>query len=340
VARFAELAEGGRVEVLAGDLVAPRLGLSEGRWQRLATEVDLVLHNGALVDHGLPYPRLFEPNVSGTVELARLALRGHARLSFVSTVGVAAGLERDDPIREDEDAASLSTRRPVDSGIAVGYSTSKWAAEVLLRDLEARTGVPVSIFRCSVILPPRGFVGQVNVGDLLTRLLHDVVKTGLAPRSFYTGPGRLDGLPADFVAESIATVALEPHAGYATFHVVAGRRSEGVSLDTMVDWVERAGYRVSRLDDHEAWLRAFRERLAALDPAEQERSTLPLLSMWERPLRPPLAFDDRRLRERLSDITGGAPPEIPRVDFLFVQQYLKNMIDAGLSGHPDLTAAA
>jgi fatty acid CoA ligase FadD9 len=341
-ARFAALSGGGRLEVLAADLIAPRLGLSADRWDRLAAEVDVVVHNGALVNHAFSYPQLFEPNVLGTVELIRLALRRRvARLAYVSTVGVAEGLVRSEPVREDEDAASLSARRPINTGIAVGYATSKWASEILLGDLAARAGVPVSIFRCSAILPPRAFVGQVNDADFLTRLLHDVVVTGLAPRTFYaasTTP-RLDGLPVDFVARGIATLSLAPSAGREIFHVVAGRRSDGVSFDSLVDWVARAGYPVRRIDDHAAWLRAFRERLAAMPPVEQQRSTLNLLKQWERPIRGALAFDNRRFRERLA-ATLGAEPEIPRVDALFVEQYLKNMIYAGLIGHPDLTAAA
>ncbi len=137
-ARFAALSEDGRLEVYAGDLIQPRLGLSEERWDRLAAEVDALVHNGALVNHAFSYAQLFEPNVLGTVEVIRLALRRRrARVSFVSTVGVAAGLDRITPIREDEDAAALWQRRPIDSGYAVGYGTSKWADELLLRDPRA-----------------------------------------------------------------------------------------------------------------------------------------------------------------------------------------------------------
>jgi len=273
----------------------------------------------------------------------RLALRGQASVGFVSTIGVAAGLDRSTPVREDEDAASLWQARPVDSGYAVGYSTSKWADEVLLRDLEARAGVPVAVFRCSMILPPAGHVGQVNAGDLLTRLLHGVVLTGLAPRSFYA-PGAagsaFDGLPVDFVARCIAAITLERLPGYRIYHVVEGRREGGVSLDRMVDWVEKAGYALRRVDDHAAWVRLFRERLSALPPSEQQRSPLPILQRWEQPLGREVALDNRELRARLAALSGGEPPEIPAIDALSVQQYLRNMVYQGLIGHPGFSRAA
>lgn len=301
------------------------------------------MHNGALVNHAFSYAQLFEPNVLGTAEVMRLALRGRLKsIGFVSSVGVAAGLERKAPVREDEDALALWKSRPVDSGYAVGYGTSKWADELLLRDLQERCGVPVSVFRCSMILPPRSFIGQVNAGDFLTRLLHGVVRTGLAPRSFYAASAsrpHFDGLPADFVAHAVATIAGAPRAGYATFHVVNAHEDDGVSLDTLVRWVRTAGYPVTLVDDHAAWLRAFGERLRALPPVEQQRSPLPILHQWEQPLRGELGFDNRRLLERLEAIERGPVP-IPGIDELFVHQYLKNMVYLGLLPHPAMTAAA
>jgi fatty acid CoA ligase FadD9 len=337
-ARFQALSAG-RLTVLAGDLMKPRLGLADEVHDRLCDEVDTIVHNGALVNHALSYPQLFEPNVLGTVELMRLSLRRRIKaMSYVSTVGVAGGLGRREPIREDEDARALGRERPIDSGYAVGYATSKWACEVLLRELADRLAVPVEVFRCSMILPHRGYAGQVNVGDFLTRLLFSVVQTGLAPRSFYAGDaGRahFDGLPVDFVAGSIATIGTAWRPGYTTYHVVNARWGDGVSLDTLVDWVASAGYPVTRVPDHAAWLAEFRARLTALPPALQQRSVLPILHQWARPI--PVEsqdrFDARRLRGRLDELEG-EPVEIPRLDETSLHAYLRDLVVLGLIEEP------
>ena len=70
---FEELAAK-HLEVLAGDLSEPELGLAYADWQRLAETVDLIVHPAAFVNHVLPYAQLFGPNVVGTAELIRLAI--------------------------------------------------------------------------------------------------------------------------------------------------------------------------------------------------------------------------------------------------------------------------
>ncbi|NEE07238.1 hypothetical protein G3M58_12365, partial [Streptomyces sp. SID7499] len=43
------------LEVVAGDIGEPLLGLAEDTWRELAGTVDLIVHPAALVNHLLPY---------------------------------------------------------------------------------------------------------------------------------------------------------------------------------------------------------------------------------------------------------------------------------------------
>lgn len=344
--RFEALSAGGRLEVLAGDLVKPRLGLTEEVYDRLTDTVDTLVHNGALVNHAFSYTQLFEPNILGTVEVIRLALTRRLKaIAYVSTVGVASGLTRRDPIREDEDGRSLWRERPIDTGYAVGYATSKWAAEVLLRDLHDRYGVPVNVFRCSMIMPHSRYVGQINAGDFLTRLWCGLVDTGLAPGSFYVGGagGRhFDGNPVDFVAGSIAGIAADRRtgdgaaqsAGHATYHVVNPHWDDGISLDVIVDWIRSGGYRIDRIVDHARWYQAFRERLGALSPAQKQRSPLPILHQWAHPIAEEreLKLDARRLQQRLREISAAA--EIPHLTEEYLHKCLRDMVVRALIEAP------
>ena len=43
-------------------------------------------------------------------------------------------------------------------------------------------GLPVSVFRCDMILADTTYAGQLNLPDMFTRLMLSLVATGIAPR--------------------------------------------------------------------------------------------------------------------------------------------------------------
>ena len=277
------------LEVLAGDIGEPDLGLEAATWQRLADSVDLIVHPAALVNHVLPYNQLFGPNVVGTAELIRLALTSRLKLfNFVSTVA-AATRAREAGVDEDADIRVACPQRQVDSNYASGYGTSKWAGEVLLREAHDLCGLPVAVFRSDMILAHRRYVGQLNVPDMFTRLIFSLLASGVAPASFYeTGSdGRrarshYDGLPVDFTAEAIAALGAAVASGFRTYHVV-NPHDDGVSLDQFVDWLVDAGHAIQRIGDHGAWFVRFEAALRALPEAQRQHSSLALLHAFMRP---------------------------------------------------------
>lgn len=79
------------------------------------------MHNGALVNHAYSYEQLFEPNVLGTVELMRLAVSERKKaLTFISSVGVMAGIQHPEPVLESEDGLSLASEHYGDGSYAMG----------------------------------------------------------------------------------------------------------------------------------------------------------------------------------------------------------------------------
>jgi fatty acid CoA ligase FadD9 len=166
-------------------------------------------------------------------------------------------------------------------GYAAGYGTSKWADEVLLHDAHKRFGLPVNIYRGDMMLAHRRYKGQINVPDMFTRLMYSVIMTGLAPESFYEREpdGRkakthYDGLPVDFIAAAIVGSSLKSPRGIKTYNVLNHHSDDGVSLDTVVDWIESAGYAVERLHDHGEWLRRFETILSTLTEPQRQHSSL------------------------------------------------------------------
>ena len=222
--RFSELAAD-HLEVVVGDVAEPRIGLTNADFDRLAGEVDRIVHPGALVNHVLDYEYLFGPNVAGTAELIRLALTHRRKpFDFVSSAATTYLLDGSGDNSED---TPLRAKVPLTSKYANGYGASKWAAEQLLHSAHRRFGLPVNVFRGDMMLAHSRYQQQINVPDIFTRLLCSVILTGLAPESFYRlEPGgsrpmaHYDGLAVDFIAAAIVGIAAQPHGEIRTFNVL------------------------------------------------------------------------------------------------------------------------
>ena len=331
--QFDKLSANERLRVYAGDLTQSKFGLTEAVYNTLASDVDCIVHNGALVNHAFTYEQLFEPNVLGTVEVMRLAIAKRIKtLNFVSTVGVVAGVQRPDAVSEQEDAALLWKDRPLGEGYAVGYGASKWACEVLLRELHDKLGVPTKIFRCSMIMAHRSYLGQVNATDLVTRLLCGIIDTGLAPVSFFTDQAthrHFDGTPVDVVAQSIAAIAAHRDLTYSTYHVVNSHWDDDVSLDSFVDWVESAGYTVTRVADYGSWFNQFKASLEKMTGAQRQHSPLALLQQWQQPIGAAVTrLDAQQFRHARQQCIGTA--DVPTLDEAYMHHYLQDMVHLGL----------
>ncbi|WP_406281757.1 thioester reductase domain-containing protein [Nocardia sp. NBC_00881] len=337
IQHFQELAAT-NLEVLAGDIGEPNLGLDEATWDRLAGSVDLIVHPAALVNHVLPYRQLFGPNVVGTAELIRLAVTTRLKpFTYLSTVAVAAQIDSPD-FDEDSDIREISATRAVDESYANGYGNSKWAGEVLLREANDLCGLPVAVFRSDMILAHSRYAGQLNVPDMFTRLLASLIATGIAPFSFYRidteghrPRAHYDGLPADFTAEAITTLGAAATAGFQTFDVL-NPHDDGVSLDEFVDWLIDSGHRIERIADYGEWLARFETALRALPEKQRQASLLPLLHAYRcpAPAARGSALPTKKFRSAVQAANIGAGHDIPHVSRGLIEKYATDLELRGL----------
>ena len=326
------------LEVIAGDKGEADLGLDQATWQRLADSVDLIVDPAALVNHVLPYSQLFAPNALGTAELIRIALTTRIKpFVYVSTIGVGGGIA---PGRfvEDADIREISPTRTVDDGYANGYANSKWAGEVLLREAHDLCGLPVSVFRCDMILADVTYAGQLNLPDMFTRMMLSLVASGIAPDSFYElaadgsrQNAHYDGLPVEFIAEAISTLGERITDGFETYHVM-NPYDDGIGMDTFVDWLVDAGYPIQRVAGYDAWLARFDTALRGLPERQRQASLLPLLHNYQHPETPThgsMAPVDR-FRAAVQDAKIGDDKDIPHISAPIVVKYVTDLQLLGL----------
>ncbi|KAK5159702.1 large subunit of alpha-aminoadipate reductase [Oleoguttula sp. CCFEE 6159] len=194
-----------RLETVTGDLEKPQLGLSSAVWDRLAKEVDVVIHNGARVHWVLPYSNLRAANVLGTLAAIALCATGKPKqLAFVSSTSVLDTehyvnlSDAGTPVPESDD---LEGSR---KGLGTGYGQSKWAAEYLVREAGKRG------LRGTIVRP--GYVtgesksGTSNTDDFLVRMLKGCVQLGSRPDISNT----VNQVPVDHVASVVVASAFHP----------------------------------------------------------------------------------------------------------------------------------
>jgi fatty acid CoA ligase FadD9 len=324
------------LEVLAGDLAAPNLGLDTATWRRLAESVDLIVHAAAMVNHVLPYGQLFGPNVVGTAEIIKLAISTRLKpVTYLSSVAVTA-LSDGGFVGEDIDVRRVSAERSLKDSYAGGYATSKWAGEVLLAEAHDLCGLPIAVFRSDMILAHSRYAGQLNVTDMFTRLILSVVATGLAPRSFYAldadgnrQRAHYDGLPADFTAEAITTLGERDSTEYHTYNVL-NTHDDGISLDTFVDWLIEAGQSIERVDDYDDWLARFSAAMEALPEQQRKNSVLPLLSAYAQPAAPGTHAPAENFRAAVQSAGIGEAGDVPHLSQPLIVKYVTDLGRLGL----------
>ena len=281
-----------RLAAVAGDLAAPGLGLDPALYERLARELDAIVHAGAEVSFLKPFSALKRANAGGTLEALRLACAERPKaFHHVSTVGV---FDVEDPPRElleDLDLAPFA-------GVRGGYAQSKWVAEELVR-AAARRGLPVRVFRPGRLVASAR-TGAANPSDVALLLLAACLELGLVPDLDVV----VDATPVDHAARALAHIALEPRAAGGTFHLVHAARFEArASAEAL-----RAAGRPVTLAAPEEWFRALGARAARGRFAPLVAILAQVPELAGRSAAPAPRLDDRRARALLAPAGIGCPP--------------------------------
>ena len=176
-----------------GDLSMPLLGLSEDEFRELASQVDVILHLGAVRSFWDNYNVLRLSNVHPIKELVKLAAPRHVPILYISTIGVLPKEAMGNP------AGSAAAYPPPADGTS-GYVSSKWAGERILERSAAKLGVPSTVYR---FLPVSGEQPVQLKQELLDTFVGLVDASGLKP-DMTVWKGRIDLVPAEEVSQWMA----------------------------------------------------------------------------------------------------------------------------------------
>lgn len=240
-----------RFEVIVGDLTEPRLGLAAYTWRGLSADVDAIVHSGAVVNLAADLDTLRPANIGGTAGILALALADRPKLlHLISTLSVFV-------------AASPTVAEPLESdrlegteAVLGGYAQSKWAAEVLAREV-MRGRAPLVCHRIGLITgDTRRGAGPAR--DQLTFFLRGLVELGVVPEGH--AALRVDLSPVDSVARALCELLCAGPAARdddpAAYHIASPNGASGADL---VAALRRAGATIE-LVSRQRWRTIAAER--------------------------------------------------------------------------------
>ncbi|OAX80970.1 L-aminoadipate-semialdehyde dehydrogenase [Emergomyces africanus] len=265
----------GRLGFVVGDLSKPQLGIDQQTWQKLAHEVDLVIHNGASVHWVRRYSDMMASNVLSTIDAMALCNEGKPKMfTFVSSTSV---LDTDhyvklssqylitgrDAISEDDDMEGSRT------GLGTGYGQTKWVSEQLVRAAGNR-GLLGSVVRPGYVLGDAE-TGVCNTDDFLIRMLKGCIQLSSRPHIINT----VISVPVKHVARVVVAAALNPLPG--GVHVVHVTGHPRLRMNEYLSLLEFYGYKVPEVD-YDIWKDELEKYVSAGGPEkdQEQHALMPL----------------------------------------------------------------
>ncbi|WP_131732593.1 non-ribosomal peptide synthetase [Actinomadura formosensis] len=304
-----------RIIAVPGDLERPRLGLDEPAFERMAEQIDVIVHNGATVNHLAPYSRLKAANVAGTQEILRLAASTRTKpVHHLSTCDVAADANGG-PRTLPEDRLA-----PAPAVLPNGYVASKWVAERLVRAARDR-GLPTSIYRPSRV-GGHSRTGAGGTEDALWNLIRAMIVLGAVPAEFMADTAfTVDLVPADYVAGAVVHLALRAPGGR-SYHLTHPRPA---SIAAVVGRLRDLGYDLPPVSRRE-WDRRLAEsaeRGALAGDYSLARASLTSANFGGAPSRRHFVRANVRNGLAGSDIT------CPPIDGMLLGRYVDFFVESG-----------
>jgi len=233
-----------RIEVLPGTLSRKRFGLTQATFDKLAENVDYIVHAGATVNLVYPYGPLRNANVGGTREVLRLASKSGATVQYISTNGILPPSDKSYPEESMVDVDAVQDQ------LVDGYGQSKWVAEKLVHAARDR-GMPVRVIRLGTI-SGHSVSGSTNNYDLFTAIIVESLHLGYSPD---IENWRAEMTPVDYVSKAIITLANHPETEQLVYHI---GDPDPVQTQSLFSNLAQLGYPTKTLPWNE-WVTMWRQ---------------------------------------------------------------------------------
>ncbi|MBD2559799.1 MULTISPECIES: non-ribosomal peptide synthetase [Nostoc] len=316
-----------RIIPVVGDLSQPLLGLSNDKFQVMASKIDVIYHNAASINLVHSYSSLKAANVLGTQEILRLACEIKVKpVHYISTLSVLTS-------ESHGEVKQISELHKFNDGQAPfgGYAQTKWVAEKLVTTAYQR-GIPVSIYRLGRI-SGHSKTGVCNTNDRLYRMIKGFIQLGYVPDVDTI----VDMTPVDYVSQAIVHLSKQKKSLNQIFHLSNHHPARSFQL---FNFIREFGYPLQLMSNNQwqtellnAAERSLDNPLYPLIPffasnenaKEKEELTEDLNS-------PSLKFDCQNTTDGLADSSIICPP----ADAELLSTYFSYLIHTGFMNAPQI----
>lgn len=224
------LAAATNISVIEGDITQPRLGISDAAFEELCSEVDVIHHIAARVNHIRPYEVLKAPNVDSVSDIISIAQKGRDKIvNFVSTLGSAAKKDKDGRYVE-----AFPGNAVLNSDM--GYLLSKWESERLLEKFQDQGG-KVNLFRLGYISGHSHTGASLFNDNQFMLFIKSCIQLGYAP----VLPRMINFTPVDFTTAIMAQPRYMSEGG----DVLNLFNYSGlISWEDIISWLSLRGYKI------------------------------------------------------------------------------------------------
>jgi amino acid adenylation domain-containing protein/thioester reductase-like protein len=298
-----------RIKPVLGDLASPYLGLSSQQFQQLSQEIDVIYHNGALVNFTYDYSQLKAPNVLGTHEVLKLASYSKPKIvHYVSTLSVFPDANNRRWLESD----TLEW----DADLTAGYAQTKWVAEKMVLAARAR-GLITHIYRLGRVTG-HSHNGVWNTDDFMCRFIKGCIQLGKAPMT-----GMLvDFTPVDYVSHAIVHLA-HPNTQLPenqTFHLI---HPQAIGSHELINYILKTGYSLQQVS-YDEWQNALYKAVEA----KQENaltSLLPTIEIGKDIMAAKhIIFDSSHAKKVLKNTKIRCPDTVSKLLPLYLDYFIKS----------------
>lgn len=311
-----------RIMPVLGDLSQPQLGVSVEQFQKMASEIDTIYHNGALLSYVYPYSKFKTINVLGTQEILKLATQTKIKpVHHISSVAVF------------ESSAyygkQVTESDPVDrsEGIYLGYSQSKWVSEKLVA-IAGERGLPVCIYRPPLI-SGHSQTGLWNTDGFLCRMIQGCIQMGSMPDLDLM----LDLSPVDYNSRAIVYLSKQKESLGKAFHL---QNPHLLHWSKLVDFTRSCGYSINLISNQYWQAQLSNERGNPLYPLlpffhqKWSEEQLTYIELNQQARRPQISCE--KTLTALADTSIVCPP----LDSKLLGTYFSYLIHSGFLDAPHL----